>query len=40
MWTNSVIFKKLLKVNNRSLGENSPILVTLSISRIGLENKV
>jgi hypothetical protein len=29
MWATSVIFKKLPKVNNRPLGENSPNLVTL-----------
>jgi hypothetical protein len=30
MWATSVIFKKLPKVNNRPMGENSPHLVTLS----------
>jgi hypothetical protein len=30
MWATSVIFKKMLKVNNRPLGENSPNLVTLA----------
>jgi hypothetical protein len=29
MWVTSVIFKKLPKVNNYPLGENSPNLVTL-----------
>jgi hypothetical protein len=29
MWATSVIFKKLPKVNNHLLGENSPNLVTL-----------
>jgi hypothetical protein len=32
MWTTSVIFIKLLKVNTHALGENSPNLVTLSAS--------
>jgi hypothetical protein len=29
MWATSVIFKKLPKVNNRPMGENSPHLVDL-----------
>jgi hypothetical protein len=29
MWANSVILIKLTKVNNRSIGENSPNLVAL-----------
>jgi hypothetical protein len=29
MWTNSVLFIKLPKVNNRPMSENSPNLVTL-----------
>jgi hypothetical protein len=29
MWATSVIFEKLLKANNRPLGENSSNLVTL-----------
>jgi hypothetical protein len=29
MWATSIIFKKLPKVNNHLLGENSPNLVTL-----------
>jgi hypothetical protein len=29
MWTNSILFIKLPKVNNRPMGENSPNLVTL-----------
>jgi hypothetical protein len=33
MWAISIIFKKLPKVNNRPLGENSPNLATLSGSR-------
>jgi hypothetical protein len=30
MWATSVIFKKLLIVNNRPLGKNSPNLVILA----------
>jgi hypothetical protein len=29
MWATSVIFKKLVPVNSRQLGKNSPYLVTL-----------
>jgi hypothetical protein len=32
MWATSEIFNKMPKVNNRSLGENLPNLVTLAVS--------
>jgi hypothetical protein len=39
LWTNSVIFIKLAKVNNRPMGENSPNLVTLLGGRLKLTDE-
>jgi hypothetical protein len=36
MWANSVIFKKMPKLNNRKLGVNSPNPVTLIGGNIGM----
>jgi hypothetical protein len=35
-WATSVIFKKLLKVNNHPIGENSPNLVTLLAKELAI----
>jgi Na+/H+ antiporter NhaC len=40
MWATSIIFGKLAKESNRTLGENSPKLVTLSLASSCLSLKL
>jgi hypothetical protein len=40
LWANSSIFTKLSKVSNHPIGENSPNLVTLIDTLMGLDLKI
>jgi hypothetical protein len=39
VWNNFVIFKNLSKINNRTLGENSPNLVTLTLTHLSKQQR-